>query len=166
MSNESDEWETEQQREKARIGYQTAIDLVGLVSHEIYSRFNAMLTANSIILAIIGWIVTSGNLSPYPSRSLPIAGILLCGAWYLFVAHGVYWQERFREEARRLEQRYYIDTFRLISKVTTESSGSCKEETGTPKWVKWFKFYNTSRFVIAIFFMIYIVMLYQLTLTT
>jgi len=138
------------------------MDLVGLVSQEIYSRFNAMLTTNSILLAIIGWMVTSEGLSPYLTMSLPIVGLFLCGAWYSFVAHGVYWQDRFREEARRLEERYYIDTFRLISIVKTESPKSPKGEPGTPKWIQWFRFYNTSRIVIAIFFIIYVVMLYQM----
>jgi hypothetical protein len=120
------------------------------------------LTANSIILAIIGWAITSGGLPPLLTMSLPIAGILLCGAWFLFVYHGVYWQHRFREEAKRLENQYYSDTFRLISIVETESPESSKEKLHTPKLIRWFKFYNTSRIVIAIFIIIYIVMICQI----
>jgi fatty acid desaturase len=117
----------EQRRQKARIGYQTAIKLVNLVSQEIYSRFNAMLTANSIIIAIIGWAITSGGNLPQPlTMFLPIMRIVLCFFWFLFVNHGVYWQDRFRKEAIRPEKEYFIDTFKLISPVDTETPRSSK----------------------------------------
>jgi hypothetical protein len=69
MSDKLSSSEEEEQRQKAMIGYQIAIELVSLVSREIYSRFNAMLTANSIIIAIIGWAITGCSNLP---RFLPM----------------------------------------------------------------------------------------------
>ncbi len=162
MSNRLDESNEEERQKKAKIGYQTAIELVGLTSHEIYSRFNAMLTANSIILAVIGWAITSRGFPTLLTMSLPVAGMFLCGTWFLFVHHGVYWQDKFREEAQRLERQYYVDTFKLISTIEMESPKSSKTKSQSPTLIRWFKFYNTSRIVIAIFVIIYIVMLFQI----
>jgi hypothetical protein len=160
MADKITESEEGQRRQKARIGYQTAIELVSLTSHEIYSRFNAMLTANSIIIAIIGWGIISGDNFPrFLIMFLPIMGMLLCILWGLFVHHGVHWQDQFRKEAIRLEEEYYIDTFKLISLVKTEIPRSSKTRSETPRLVRWFNFYHTSIIVIGVFMTIYIVML-------
>ena len=157
--------EEDQQIEKARLGYQTAIGLVGLVSQEIYSRFSAMVTANSIIIALIGWTLASEqNLPLLLALFLPIVGLVLCFLWFLFLNHGVYWQNLFRKEAIRLEKQYFSDTFKLISLVTTESpQPSDKKKSKIPKLVRGFPFHHTSRIVIIVFAVIYIVMfLYQI----
>lgn len=160
--------EENQQIEKARIGYQTAVGLVGLVSQEIYSRFNAMLTANSIIIAIIGWTLTREQNLPMPlTILLPVVGLILCSLWFRFVKHGVYWQNLFREKAKRLENQYFSDTFKLISLVATEApQPSNKVNSQIPKWVWKYSFYRTSRSVIFVFAFVYIVIviivLYQL----
>ena len=43
-----------------KLAYEKAIHLIGLVSQEIYSRFNAMLTIHGFFLAAIGLIFTRG----------------------------------------------------------------------------------------------------------
>ncbi len=157
--------EEDQQMEKARLGYQTAIELVGIVSQEIYSRFSAMLIANSIIIAIVGWAFTSErSLPPFLLLFLPVIGFVLCSLWFLFVYHGVYWQNLFRKEAIRLEEEYFSDTFKLISLVTTENSQSPhRKNSEAPRLVRWFPFHRTSGIVIIIFAIVYIVMfLYQI----
>jgi len=147
--------------EEARIGYQTAVALVSLVSQEIYSRYNAMLTANSIIIAVIGWSLTSGRSMPsFFVMLMPIAGLALCVLWFLFVNHGVYWQHLFRERAIMLEKDYFSETFSLISLVVTESRHYPNEtKSQVPQLVRWFPFHRTSRLVIAVFFVIYVAML-------
>jgi len=155
--------------EEARIGYQTAIGLVGLVSQEIYSRYNAMLTANSIIIAIIGWSLTSNRyLSPLLVVLLPIAGLVLCFLWFLFIHHGVYWQKLFREKAKELEIEFFSDTFNLISLVVSENpQSSNKIKSQIPRLVRWFPFHRTSRIIIGVFVIIYIAMLsHALTIGT
>ncbi len=157
--------EENQQMEKARLGYQVAIELVGVVSQEIYSRFSAMLIANSIIIAIIGWAFTSErSLPPFLLLFLPVIGFVLCSLWFLFVNHGVYWQNSFRKEAVRLEKKYFSDTFKLISLVTTENSlPPDRKNSDVPRLVHWFPFHRTSLIVIIVFVIVYIVMiLYQI----
>jgi len=157
--------EEEQRMEKARIGYSTAMGLVGLVSQEIYSRFNAMLTANSIIIAIIGWTLTSErSLPPILAIFLPIVGLSLCFLWFLFTNHGVYWQNVFRKKAIELEKNFFSDTFQLISLVVTESpEPSDKKSSEIPRLVRWFPFHRTSRILIIVFAIVYVVMLlYQI----
>lgn len=145
---------------KACIGYQTAIELVGLVSQEIYSRFNAMLTANSIIIAIIGLAFTNKYNLPLPVNILlPIAGLILCCLWFLFNEHGVYWQNIFRKEAIRLENQYFSDTFKLITNTSEVSQNSKKKNSEIPRLVRWFPYHRTSRILIIVFAMIYIVIL-------
>lgn len=148
------------QKEDVRIGYQEALRLVGLVSAEIYSRFNAMLTANSIIIAIIGWALTSQRPLPlFLTLLLPFIGVILCSVWFFFVNHGVYWQRLFRKEAIRLEEQYFSDTFKLISNVTTESPKSSKIDSQIPRLVRWFTFLRASNVVIFLFVIIYVAML-------
>ena len=50
--------------EMAKLGYQMATNMVGILGNEIYSRFNAMLTANSIIIAVYGFIFSEKNNMP------------------------------------------------------------------------------------------------------
>ncbi len=157
-------WE-EQEFEKACIGYQTAMELLGLVSQEIYSRSSAMLIANSIIIALISWTFSSDSDLPlFLNMLLLIVGLILCFLWFLFNNHGVYWQDLFREKAIELENRYFATTFKLISLVVTESpQASHKKNSEIPKLVRWFPYHRTSLIVIFIFSLVYIViLLYQL----
>ena len=157
--------EGEQQLEKACIGYQAAIGLVGLVSQEIYSRFSGMLTANSIIIAIIGLTLTTERILPSVlTIFLPIMGLSLCFLWFLFNNHGVYWQNLFRQKAIELENQYFSDTFKLISLAVTESpKASDKKNSDIPKLVRWFPYHRISLMLIIVFAIVYAVMLlYQI----
>ncbi len=94
--------------EDARITFSILSNLVGLVSQEIYSRFTGMLTANSILIALIGVSLTSEHPFPWPlSVILPIIGVFLCIIWLLFNCHGTYWQDRYRSDARKIEEKYF-----------------------------------------------------------
>lgn len=104
-----------QQLEIAKLGYQTANNFVSLVSQEIYSRFNSMLTANSILVAVIGWTFASKvDLPKFLAILLPTLGLVLCLAWFLFVGHGVYWQSVFREHAAKIEAKYFSGVFEIL----------------------------------------------------
>ena len=48
--------------EKSLHAFNTALELWKLASQQIYSRFSAMLTANSIIIAVIG-LAIANNIS-------------------------------------------------------------------------------------------------------
>ena len=101
-----------------KLAYEKAVQLIALVSQELYSRTNAMLTANGLFFAAIGIVLTkvAGSIPLYVlAIALSIAGFFLCVIWRGFIRHGVYYQEVFRKEAARLEENYFDDTVRLLS---------------------------------------------------
>lgn len=112
-----------------RLAYEKAIQSIGLVSQEIYSRFNAMLTIHGFFLAATGLIFTrcaetlTGHIMLI---GLPIAGWFLCRTWRQFVAHGVRAQEFFRKKARDSEQ-YFDDSVKIFTEL--HNTGLVEEST-------------------------------------
>lgn len=107
-------------RDSMKLYYQTIANFIGLVSQELYSRFSAMLTANSIMIAAIGIILSSCIKQRYVLISVfSIVGIILCVLWLFFNLHGTYWQNRYRESAKLIEQHIReitkYDDFRIWS---------------------------------------------------
>jgi len=148
--SENNTLEEGQRIENARVGYQMAIGLVNLVSQEIYSRFNAILVANSIIIAIIGFSFTSEH--PFLLiKFLPFMGLSLCVLWFLFVKHGFHYQKFYREKAKELEKQYFADTFKLFT-----------SDIPTSALIKWLPARRVSYIVIMVFAVIYIIMLLQI----
>ena len=91
---------------KSSIAFNTAIELWKLASEQIYSRFAAMLTANSIILAIIGLVVSDNiNVPSWFVWVLLSAGIVLCLVWIYFMVHGVRVENHYRKKAESLEKK-------------------------------------------------------------
>ena len=59
--------------ENARVGYTKAVDLWIYMGGEVWSRFNVMLVANSIVLAAVGILasaILTGNLSNVDHRTV------------------------------------------------------------------------------------------------
>ncbi|MFC1870601.1 hypothetical protein ACFLYE_04980, partial [Chloroflexota bacterium] len=90
--------------QKATNAYHAAIDLWKLASDQIYSRFTAMLTANSIILAVIGLSITERiGIPSWFVWVLIGSGIALCLVWIFLMAHGVRVENYYRKKAETLE---------------------------------------------------------------
>lgn len=119
LSEDENQFNT--QRESApRLGYETAVHLVSLVSQELYSRFNVMLTIHGLLLTAIGLIFTQGErtiLEHILLLLLTLSGAILCWIWRGFVTHGVKAQELFRSEARHLEELYFDRSVHLFSRL-------------------------------------------------
>jgi amino acid permease len=101
--------------EKAKSGYQMTLNMVGILGQEIYSIFNAMLTANSII--ITAYVLTfseNNNMPGFLNIFLPVFGIVLCLLWFVFIQHGIYRQRQYRNEGKRIEEVYFKSSFRLL----------------------------------------------------
>lgn len=77
-----------------------------------------MLVANSIILAIIGLVVTSEHARLSISFVMSIVGLILCAAWFLITKRGFDYQDYYVKSARELEERF------LGQVVKTASRGS------------------------------------------
>jgi hypothetical protein len=139
--------------DKAKFGYQMATNMVETLNQEILSRFNAMLTANSIIIAIYVLIFSEKNNMPdFIKILVPILGIVLCLLWFLFIHHGVYCQRQYRKEAKTIEKAYFKSFISLY----------CTDYSKDPCLIKCFSFKRTSIFVICIFLLLHLIMLLYL----
>lgn len=99
--------------DKEQYSYKILAQVIGLVSKEIYSRFSGMLIANSILIAFIGLILTN-KISFQPlSVILSVIGLILCIIWVSFNCHGIYWQQKYKKEARKIEKNVLCDDVKI-----------------------------------------------------
>ena len=91
--------------EKATNAYHAAIELWKLASQQIYSRFAAMLTGNSVIIAIIGLAIADKVNIPYCLvKWLIVGGFVLCIVWLLFMIAGWHVEVHYRKKAIEFEK--------------------------------------------------------------
>ena len=116
MSDDTQVTDNDQATENAKVGYQVAIELWTYEGELVWSKFNAMLVANSIVLALIGFTLNSNQLPQVLAVGMPVAGLLLCLAWFLLTKRGfdnyVYWIL----SARELEERHLAPIVRTVSR--------------------------------------------------
>ena len=129
---------------KATNAYHAAIELWKLASQQIYSRFAAMLTSNSIIIAAIAIIITNENVPFLFVRVFIATGIVLCLVWIYFMAHGVRAENKYRRDAERIEKMAVPDREEIVIK------------TSDPKYMG---FFQAVTIVVYLFFIIYITLL-------
>jgi hypothetical protein len=90
---------------KATNAYKASIDLWKLGSDQVHSRLSAMLTGNSIIIAVSGLAIA--NKTVIPSNliiALIIGGLVLCLVWGFFVFHGVRVENYYRKKTIEFER--------------------------------------------------------------
>ena len=127
---------------RATNGYQSAISLWRLASKQIYSRFSAMLTAQSIILAIIGLVMTGAK--PLPTEiplTLMFLGFILCWLWLFFVFLGIKTENHYRRQAVKLEKKCVPRGFKIA--IPTPDKG-------------FWNFSNISLLTIFVFMLLYV----------
>jgi len=91
--------------QKVTNAYHAAIELWKLASEQIYSRFAAMLTGNSIIIAIIGLAIVDKVNIPYCLvKWLIVGGFVLCIVWLFFMIAGWHVEVYYREKAIEFEK--------------------------------------------------------------
>ncbi len=96
--------------EELRLAYQAAIALWTYEGSTIWSKFNAMLLANSVLAAIIGFSVGSGpQVLPRVTSCL---GLVLCLVWFALTKRGfdqyIYWIFAARELESRLGDQVVV----------------------------------------------------------
>ena len=74
--------------ENLQLGYQSAIALWVYEGNLIWAKYNTMLVANSIVLAVVGLSLGSETLPALFSQLLPVAGIFLCLLWWQLTKRG------------------------------------------------------------------------------
>lgn len=102
--------------ENARCGYQAAITLMTYEGGLIWSKFNAMLVANSIVLGIIGMGLSSEFAPKWLPLALSSCGLLLCLCWHFLMARSWDYYKYWILSARELEEQF-------LSPVMTLSRG-------------------------------------------
>jgi hypothetical protein len=109
--------------ENARIGYQVAVGLWIYEGDENWARFNVMLVANSIILGVIGLVVTSAQPKLSISFLMSIVGLILCVSWSLITKRGFDYQNYYVKSARELEERFLAQVLKTVSRGSVFASG-------------------------------------------
>lgn len=102
--------------DNARVGYQVAIDLAMSYASVTWSIFNAMVVANSIILAGITFVYTSSQSFILLKFLLPIMGLLLCVVWLLQTMRAISYVTYYTLSAREIEEKYLSSEVKTISR--------------------------------------------------
>ena len=126
--------------------YETAISLWKLASEQLYSRFSAMLTANSIIMITNGWLITQEvgtSLRPF-YYTFPGVGIILCVLGACFIHFG-----------NRAEDHYRKLAYKLENMCTTEHIAISPNKGKSFKWISYAVFF--------FFVVLYAVIIYLLS---
>ncbi len=89
--------------QKALAGYQAAVNLTMHSSSEAWARFNAMVVANSIIMAGIGVVIAGDFAELRVALALGVAGLILCAAWLILVERGLEYAAYYVCSAREFE---------------------------------------------------------------
>lgn len=116
MSHQGNSPDREQQAETAYVGYQVAVSLWSHAGNEVWTRYNMMLVANSIIIAVIGVALSAQRNLSLLTASMSATGIVLCIAWYLITKRGFAYQVYYLFSAREIEEKYLNNTIQTMSR--------------------------------------------------
>lgn len=100
--------------ENARVKYQVAIDKNISESEIQWSRYNAILFFNSILIAAIGFVYDNafvGNILFKESLALflPLFGLIICFLWLQMTIRGFQWIDHWIGTARKIEKNFLSD---------------------------------------------------------
>jgi hypothetical protein len=105
----------ERQIENARVGYQVATSLWSSRAEVLWSQFNAIMTANSVVLAA-AILAASNPQSTVLSIGMPVVGLVLCVLWLVLHARGVGYTLYWALSARELEEQFLNNPVRILSR--------------------------------------------------
>jgi hypothetical protein len=109
--------------EDARIGYSAGIAMIAQESATIWSKYNAMLVANSVVLAVMGLVLTSARPAPLLEVILPMAGLVLCAFWLLLTRRGFDYFKYWVLSTRELEEAFLAPTVHTLSRGADFAAG-------------------------------------------
>jgi len=174
-SQEVQETIDEQQIENARVGYQVATSLWNSRAGEFWSQFNAMLTANSIVLAAATATTAVAVSAPESIPSLksilsllsigvPIVGLALCALWCALHERASGYNEYWARSARELEEQFLNDPIKTLSWGALFGEGEPIQFDGDPKPLRMnrigrIRVRHTVRLIIAVFVVMYLAIL-------
>lgn len=152
--------------DNVRVGYQSAVEMWAHCGDEVWARFNVMLIAHSIIVAIGGSALLRTPRLTLLTIVVSIAGFLLCILWAIMMERAFAYQNYYLFKARELEEKGYIEPINAISQG--KDFEKIEEVTGLTEGVllscirKWLhknvSAQKASYIVIGIFGTIYIIL--------
>ena len=120
--------------ENARLGYQVAVNLWTYQGNLNWNRFNAMLTANGVIVSVIGLVLSSESRLTAFVVVLPAVGLVLCALWAVFAARGFAYHKYWSSRARELEESYLAPAVRTVSRAGSPRKGGEVVFKGLSRW--------------------------------
>ena len=79
-----------------------------------------MLTANSIITAVVGIVLFSQRSRSFLGILLPIVGLLFCVFWYFLMVRGRDYHKYWASQACDLEEKYLSDAVSVVSGMVSK----------------------------------------------
>ena len=167
-SRDETNWQMDQTAiENARVGYQVATNLWVYEGTTFWSKFNALLVANSIVLGSIGLSMTTSRHVVVLSIGMPIVGIFLCGFWLLLAKRSFDYYKYWIFSAREIEERYLSNAVQTVSRGGKFADGGKAEMeiAGEKKplpmscWARLLRIEWASYLIIGLFFAIYMIIL-------
>jgi hypothetical protein len=139
---------TSEEFDRATNAYRAAIDLRRLGSDQVHSRLTAMLTSNTIIIAVSGLAISNQSIVPTNlSVALISGGLMLCLVWGFFVFHGLQVENYYRLKTEEFEPLAIPSGKQLAIRTTN--------------WKAW-GYGIATYFTIAVFIAIYATLLFIL----
>jgi hypothetical protein len=120
--------------ETARVGYEVAVNLWTYQGSLIWNRFNIMLTANSVIISVIGILLSSDADLTVFAVLLPIVGLVLCLVWTLLAARGFVYHEYWSSRACELEEKHLSDVVKTVSEAKSSRDDGQVKFSGLSRW--------------------------------
>lgn len=101
-----------------RIKYQVASNIFISECGIIWSRYNAMLVFNTLLVSSIGYIYSSNLEIPIIIVwLLPIIGLISCYTWYATAYRGFGWIKYWISAANKLEEEYLSEPNDLLNPI-------------------------------------------------
>ena len=156
-------------KENVRVGYQAAIELWIYEGQNNWQRFNAMLVANSILIATIGLSLRDRDPLVIIAAGASFIGIMLCLMWITLTSRGADYHEYWVKSARELEVKLDSSDVRTVDRGAQFASGNVVtfdfDEAENQHRMSWLsrrlRIQTIARGVVLAFLAIYVLMLWQ-----
>jgi hypothetical protein len=153
--------------ENARAGYEIATNLWISENEMLWSKFNALLVANSIVLTSIVLSMTARKPLVTLSILMSIAGIILCGLWFLVMKRSSDYHKLWVYSAREIEEQSLSNSVKTLSRGYTFHNkekvefiiGGEKKPLQMSRLGRFIPVRMTFYMVIVLFFLLYAVLL-------
>jgi hypothetical protein len=130
-----------------RTAYQVAASLYMEENSLTWNRFNAMLTANGVLLAAISFALPEPLPALLLALVLPCVGVALCITWRKMMDRGFLYSDTWRGRALHLERTYFRPEIDIL-----EQGESLRDPPGESAPTRARQF---ARYVIQSFYVVY-----------